>query len=270
MAVRDNGDIQVIARCAHILRQLEPGSRLRLGPLAAELGVGRSTLHRYLTSMANADLLERVGDGEYSPGPLLAQLGTMALNSLHVIEAAGPAMRQLCEATQETVVLSVWGGLGPVVTKVETPDKLIQVLVRVGSQLPIDAAQMRLYLAFLNDKRVVEKILSLVPDRRAELERSMEKGARDGLIIVGGYVEGLRTVTVPVLDARGIAASMAIVGTEAAVPADPRAGLPRELAKAAEELSRQLGFTGQYPGSVMDQYSVALPESQYERNNHNV
>lgn len=253
MVDRDNGDIQVIARCAHILRQLQPGSRLRLGPLAAELGVGRSTLHRYLTSMANADLLERVGDGEYSPGTLLAQLGTMALNSLHVIEAAGPAMRQLCEATQETVVLSVWGGLGPVVTRVETPDKLIQVLVRVGSQLPIDAAQMRLFLAFLNDKRVVEKILGLVPDRRVELEQSIDDAARDGLVAVGGFIDGLRTVAVPVLDARGIAASLAIVGTEAAVPEDPCARLPRAMVKTAEELSRQLGFTAQYPGSTIDQ-----------------
>ena len=73
VAEKDKGDIQVVARCAHTLRQLEPGSRLRLGPLAAELGAGRSTLHRYLTSMANADLLERVGDGEYSLGPLLAR-----------------------------------------------------------------------------------------------------------------------------------------------------------------------------------------------------
>ena len=56
---------QVPARLV-VLRQLEPGTaRLKLGPTATELGMGRSTLHRYLTSMANADLLQRVGDGEY-------------------------------------------------------------------------------------------------------------------------------------------------------------------------------------------------------------
>ncbi|MET7399344.1 IclR family transcriptional regulator [Dactylosporangium sp. NPDC005572] len=252
MNERENGDIQVIARCAQILRQFEPGSRLRLGPLASELGVGRSTLHRYLASMVNADFLERVGEGEYTLGPLLAQLGTMALNSLHVIEAAGPTMRDLCQQTQETVVLSVWGGLGPVVTRVETPDKLIQVLVRIGSQLPIDAAQTRLFLAFLRDRRTVEKILLLVPDRRAELERGMESARREGVVIVSGYVLGLRTAAVPVLDARGIAASMAIVGTEAAIPDDTSAGLVQGLRRAAEELSRKLGFSGDYPGSMQE------------------
>lgn len=257
MAVKDNGDIQVVARCAHILRQLEPGSRLRLGPLAAELEVGRSTLHRYLTSMANADLLKRVGDGQYELGPLLALLGAKALNSLHVVEAAGPVMRQLRDFVQETVVLSIWGGLGPVVTKVETPDKLIQVLVRVGSQLPIDAAQMRVFLAFLDDKRAVERILSLVPDRRAELERSIGDARRDGVVVVDGFIEGVRTVAVPVLDGRGISASLAIVGTEASVPADLKAGLPRALARSAEELSRRLGFTGDYPASIVNRRVVA-------------
>jgi DNA-binding IclR family transcriptional regulator len=248
MADRENSDIQVILRCAQILRQFEPGSRLKLGPLASELGVGRSTMHRYLTSMANADLLERVNDSEYALGPLLTQLGTIALNSLHVVEAAAPIMRRLCEETQETVVLSVWGGLGPVVTRVETADKLIQVLVRVGSQLPLDAAQTQLFLAFLDDKRTAERLLALVPDRRDELKSRVEQ-ARRGVVIFSGYIEGLRTVAVPILDGRGIAASLAIIGTEAAIPEDPEAGLVRALRREGEHLSRQIGFTGVFPGT---------------------
>lgn len=248
MADRESGDIQVIARTAQILRQFEPGARLRLAPLAAELGMGRSTLHRYLTSMANADLLERVGDSEYSLGPLLTQLGTIALNSLHVVEAAVPAMRRLCAELQETVVLSVWGGLGPVVTRVETPDKLIQVLVRVGSALPIDAAQTRLFLAFMDDRRSAERLLALVPDRRQELDQSVASARRDGLVVVGGYVPGLRTAAAPVLDSRGITASLAVIGTEAAIPADVSSLTAQGLRRAAEELSRQLGYTGAFPG----------------------
>lgn len=252
MAEREGGgDIQVIARCAHILRQLEPGCRLRLTPLAAELGIGRSTLHRYLSSMANVDLLERVGEGEYAPGPLLAQLGTMALNSLHVVETAGPAMRQLRDAVQESVVLSVWGGIGPVVTKVETPDKLIQVFVRVGSQLPIDAAQTRLFLAFLSDRQRVQRVLSLVPDRRPDLEQQIAAAVHDGIAIVSRIVEGMRAVAVPVLDSRGIIASLAVVGTVAAVPDDPQSGIARALIETGQSLSRQQGYTAAYPAAAL-------------------
>ncbi|NMR21353.1 IclR family transcriptional regulator [Cellulomonas fimi] len=249
---RENGaDIQVISRCAHILRQLEPGSRLRLGPLAAELGIGRSSLHRYLSSMANVDLLERVGDGEYAPGPLLAQLGTMALSSMHVLDQAGPAMRQLSDAVHESVVLSVWGGVGPVVTRVETADKLVQVLVRVGSQLPIDAAQTLVFLAFLDDRRVVDRLLSLVPDRRAELEKDIAQVAQDGVVIVSRIVEGLRTIAVPVFDSRRITASLAVIGTTAALPDDVRGGVAHALIETAAGLSDQLGFAGPHPAAAL-------------------
>ena len=238
-----NGDIQVIGRVAHILRCLEPGQPgLRANSLASELGVGRSTMHRYLTSMANVDLLERVGDGEYRPGPLLAQLGTMALTSLHVVEDAGPVMRRLCESVQETVVLSVWGGFGPVVARVEIPDKLTQILIRVGSQLPLDAAQTRVFLAFLKDHKVVDRLLALVPDRREELEQAIATAAREGIVIMSRVVEGMRTLAVPVLDARGeIVASLAVIGTTAAVPDDPQSGIAQALAESARSLTDQLG-----------------------------
>jgi DNA-binding IclR family transcriptional regulator len=251
MTKRDtSGDIQVIAKCAQILRQLEPGTaRLKLGPTAAELGMGRSTLHRYLTSMANADLLQRVGDGEYVAGPLLAQLGTIALHSMQVLESAELAMRELCDEVQETVVLSVWGGLGPVVARVEAPNKLIQVMVRTGSQLPIDAAQTRIFMAYLRDRRTVERLLAMVPDQRERLESDLA-GAREAGVVVGSrIVEGLRTVAVPVLDSGEIVAALAVIGTTSAIPEDASGGLAKAVITAGERLSRQLGFTDDYPAN---------------------
>jgi DNA-binding IclR family transcriptional regulator len=247
MAERENGDIQVIARCAQILRAIEPGSRLRLSALASDLGMGRSTAHRYLTSMSNAGLLQRVGEGEYTLGPLLVELGTMALNDLHVVEVAGATMQQLTEEAGETVVMSVWGGFGPVVTRTATPDKLIQVGVRVGSRLPLDAAQTMVFLAFLEDRRSVENVLTMVPERRQDIEASMTETRQLGLAISNGFIAGLRTIAVPVLDSRGISATLAIVGTTSAVPADPHAGMAQALARAGEALSRHLGFIGDYP-----------------------
>lgn len=248
MVDREGADIQVIARCAQILRQLEPGSRLKLAPLAKELGIGRSTLHRYLNSMVNADLIERVGEGEYAPGPLLAQLGTMALNSLHVVEAAGVAMQDLAAEVGHTVVLSVWGGLAPVVTRVEFPDQLIQVLVRVGSSLPLNAAQTRVFLAFLQDTRTVERLLALVPERRVEIETDMARAQTEGFVVFSGSVVGLSTIAVPVFNARGIAATLAIIGTDPSVLGPDQAVLAGRLGEVAHEVSRQLGFDGDYPG----------------------
>lgn len=246
-----SGDIQVIAKCAQILRQLEPGTaRLKLGPTATELGMGRSTLHRYLTSMANADLLQRVGDGEYVAGPLLAQLGTIALHSMQVLESAEQAMRELCDEVQETVVLSLWGGLGPVVARVEAPNKLIQVMVRTGSQLPMDAAQTRIFLAYLRDRRVVERLLAMVPDQRERLEAELAETQESGVVVVNRIVEGLRTIAVPVFDAGDVVAALAVLGTTSAIPDDPTGGLAAAVVRSGESLSRQLGFQGDYPATL--------------------
>jgi len=246
-----SGDIQVIAKCAQILRQLEPGTaRLKLGPTATELGMGRSTLHRYLTSMANADLLQRVGDGEYVAGPLLAQLGTIALHSMQVLESAEQAMRELCDEVQETVVLSVWGGLGPVVARVEAPNKLIQVMVRTGSQLPIDAAQTRIFMAYLRDRRMVERLLAMVPDQRDQLEAEVAQTQKDGVVVVNRIVEGLRTLAVPVFDSGNVVAALAVIGTTSSIPEEPVGGLADAVMRAGERLSRQLGFQDEYPSSA--------------------
>lgn len=252
MPERDtSGDIQVIAKCAQILRQLEPGTaRLKLGPTALELGMGRSTLHRYLTSMANADLLQRVGDGEYVAGPLLAQLGTIALHSMQVLESAEQAMRELCDEVQETVVLSVWGGLGPVVARVEAPNKLIQVMVRTGSQLPIDAAQTRIFMAYLHDRRMVERLLAMVPDQRERIEAEVAQTQQDGVVVVNRIVEGLRTLAVPVFDSGNVVAALAVIGTTSSIPEEPAGGLAEAVIRSGERLSRQLGFHDDYPAAA--------------------
>jgi len=73
------GDIQVIARSAQLLRLFSTTQRsLRVSDVGPESGLQRTTVHRYLSSMANAGLLERDNDGGYRLGPLLVQLGTVA------------------------------------------------------------------------------------------------------------------------------------------------------------------------------------------------
>jgi len=112
------GDIQVIARCAQLLRLFSTSQRsLRVSDVGAEIGLQRTTVHRYLSSMANAGFLERDSEGFYSLGPLLVQLGTVALRGLRVLEIGGPCLQQLADEADETAVIAVWGGLGPVAVR---------------------------------------------------------------------------------------------------------------------------------------------------------
>ena len=104
--------IQVIGRCEDIFRLFTPTRlTIRLSDLEQELGMQRSTAHRYLTSLGATGFLERVEEG-YAPGPLMTSVGTLALDSQRILDIADPYMRRLTSEIHETCVLSLWGGVG--------------------------------------------------------------------------------------------------------------------------------------------------------------
>jgi DNA-binding IclR family transcriptional regulator len=55
-------------------------------------------------------------------------------------------------------------------------------------------------------------------------------------------VEGIRAIAAPVFQDRQLAAAMALVGTTAAIPEDPRSTLAGLLLEATDLLSAELGF----------------------------
>lgn len=249
-----SGDIQVIARLAQVLRQFGPNtSTLRLATLAEELGMQRPTLHRYLASMVSAGLLERDEEATYTLGPLLVQLGTTALSGLHVIEAAEPTMRGLAKEHGETVVLGVWGGTSVVVARVvEAPDKLVQVVVRSASVLPIDAAQTQVFLAYSADPQLAPRALALLDDvSRQKVAAQVEVVRETGISVWSNIAAGIRAMAVPVFSGASnrLVASLAFVGTTEAIPENRRSTTARALAEAGASITAQLGGLPDYPAT---------------------
>ena len=72
-------DIQAVTRAAQVLALFDTKrSELTVAAVAKELGMNRTTAHRYLTSMEHAGLLVRNGNG-YEAGPLVIQVGGVVL-----------------------------------------------------------------------------------------------------------------------------------------------------------------------------------------------
>jgi DNA-binding IclR family transcriptional regulator len=245
------GDIQVVDRCAQVLRLFSSQQRsLRVAEVAVELGLQRSTVHRYMSSLTKAGFLERDADGLFRLGPLLVQLGTVALRGLRVLEIADPYAQTLANEAGETVVLAVWGGLGPVVARVhESADRLVNISVRIGSPLPIEAAQSQVFLAFLGDPSVQQRLVSRLPEiRQRELRDQLETVRRDGFIVSSEVVQGVRALAAPIFEGSGeICATVAVIGTVSGISDPPPSGLVLAILSVAERLSRELGFAGRLP-----------------------
>jgi DNA-binding IclR family transcriptional regulator len=237
--------IQAVSRSGQILRLFSLEQRtLRVAEAAARLNLQRPTVHRYMASLATEGLLEREADGSYRIGPVLRQLGMTAVGGLDVVKIAGPYMQRLVAEAGETTVLSLWGGHGPVVARVqEDTTRLVHVSVRIGSALPLDSAQGQAFLGHLPDRTLVARLLGqLSALQRQHLERQVEAGRRTGVAVNSRVVEGIRALAAPVFDQDAlICATLAVVGTVAAIPDDPTSGIAQALVQTARELSLQLG-----------------------------
>lgn len=255
-AEENAGDIQVIGRAAQMMRLITPQQPvLRVSTVTEELGLGRTTVLRYLNSLTSAGFLERA-DGGYTLGPLQRQLGTLALHSMRVLDVADPELRDLAAASGVTVVLSVWGGLGPVVVRcIEPPDMVTAISVRVGGTLGIDSAQALVFQAFLPEREYLDKLLTQLPMAQQQSLRSQIDQVRsDGYASNQQVAQGVLATAVPIMDGHGrITASAALVGTIHALAEDQRAGQNRALRQTARRISAALGCHDAMPFDGIDQ-----------------
>lgn len=237
-------NIQVIDRLARVLELFAAhGREMKVREVATELHLRRSTAHRYLASLSHAGLLRTEGDGLYTLGALLIQLGAAAVGGVQIVQLAENYLSQLAEEAQETAVLSLWSGDCPVVVRVREPQsKLVQLHIRLGAILPLDSAQGHLFLAFHPDRQRIRQILSHFPEsQRREMERGIGDARKHGVFVNSRVAEGIRAVAAPVFDHEVIAGTIAFVGTLSSIPAEPNSGLVEALKNAAQKLSCNLG-----------------------------
>lgn len=240
------GSIQSIDRCGQILRFVARSGSARAANIASDLGIQRSTAHRYLSSMEEAGMLRRDQAGAYIAGPLLAQLGVQSMRRSRVVEESMPYMDSLTRETRQTTVLTIWSGRGPVVARVqEVDDLLVHVSVREGADLSIDSSHGYLFAAYLADDNGLRRALAEASagERRAVEENTASARALD-FAEHSMNVRGVRAIAAPVFFADGsIAAVLAIVGTTDGVPSGADSPFATSLTAAAHGISTRLGFS---------------------------
>jgi DNA-binding IclR family transcriptional regulator len=234
-----SGDLQVVARVVQLLRLLAASETIDLVSAAEELGVGKSTAHRYLASMENHGLLQRRDRNHYEFGVLLAELGTMALSRLGVIDLAGPVMEEISVNMRHTVVLSVWNGHSPVVAQVrEDSSRTAHVSIKVGSLLGPDAAQTVVYWA--HRTRSYYRFREGAPPVNAT-EAELEEARRTGIVVRVSHANGVSAVATPVLDPSGrLIATLAVVGIAQFVPEEIDSPVARALLRGADRITRRM------------------------------
>ncbi|MEW2544395.1 helix-turn-helix domain-containing protein [Streptomyces sp. NPDC047002] len=248
----DQADIQAVSRVSQILSLFDTATpEVTAAGVAERLGLNRTTAYRYCTSLVAAGLLERGREGGYVPGGLLLQLGAHAIGHRRVLNLAPHHMQALSRATRSSVVLSLWGLTGPVVSRVEEDiSSVVIVSVRVGSHLPLDTAQSKIFLAYHADQLSMERLMANLPGAaREELRAAVERVRAVGHCSAMS-TPGVVAAAAPVFDEYGICASIAVVGPDNTLSMSDDAPELRAITDTARELTHELG--GHYRPDDLD------------------
>ncbi|MGA8363560.1 MAG: IclR family transcriptional regulator [Solirubrobacteraceae bacterium] len=229
-----------------------------IADIADELGMSRSTTHRYVTTLLALGYLEQGRSRKYRLGLRVTDLGMSALNATGLRENVHPFLEELRERTGYTIGLAVLDG-----TEILYVDRArswrraereTDLGLYPGSRMPAYSTAMgKVLLAYLPDVVQRDLIAQLKLERnspstitskqalRAELERIVE----DGYAVNDQELRpSLQAIAVPVRDeSREVVAAVGIAASPEAISlAELTDALGPHLISTAARISSRLGY----------------------------
>src|SRR5712691_10227290 len=128
---------------------------LGVSDLSREVGLSRSTTHRYVATLAALGYLQQdSATKKYRLGPRVLDLGFSAINSMELREVAAPHLRELSDETGYTVNLAILDGTDIVYVErcrsSRRGQREIDLNLHVGARLPAYCTSLgKVLLAFL-------------------------------------------------------------------------------------------------------------------------
>jgi len=211
---RHSDFIQSLESGLAVLRAFGPErSALTLSDVARITGLTRAAARRFLLTLVELGYVHHY-DRLFSLTPRVLELGNSYLSGLGLTDIAVPHMQELVASVQEASSIAVLDDTD-IVYVVRVPTKRIMtVSITVGTRYPAYSTSMgRVLLAALSssaldaylDKVVLEPLTPRTITDKARLRQVIVETRTRGYCMVDQELEeGLRSVAVPIADARGL------------------------------------------------------------------
>jgi IclR family pca regulon transcriptional regulator len=231
---------------------------LGIADIADELGMSRSTTHRYVITLLALGYLEQGASRKYRLGLRVTDLGMSALNSTGLREHAHPYLEELRQRTSYTVSLAVLDG--PEILYIDRVRSFrrgqgqVNGDVTTGSRLPAHSTAMgKLLLANLPEADQRELIASMKLTKSAPNTISGKKALRDELdeVLDANFAvddeelaRDLYSIAAPVRnDRRDVVAAVDIAAPSAMISLGELVdALGPHLISTADRISARLGY----------------------------
>ncbi|MEX2536954.1 MAG: IclR family transcriptional regulator [Trueperaceae bacterium] len=217
------------------------------------LDIGKSTAHRFLTTLENTGLVRRTADdGRYYLGLVALRIGVAASNQLELRKSVRPFLTSLAQRTGETSNLVVLDGTRPVfIDNIESSNNL-RIYSRIGRHTsPYATSSGKALLAYQAPAYLEQVLVSEGFERRTENSivlrddflAELETVRKQGYAVDDEEGElGARCVGAPILNGSGVAlAAISISGPSARVSKERVPELAQIVMEVAQQVQRALG-----------------------------
>jgi len=259
-AVEDT--VRSVERAIRILIALgQDDGGLALKDLASQAELPKATALRLLRTLSVNGLVRQDGaTSRYHLGPAILTLAFSLLNGMELRQAALPHMRDLRDATGETVILAILDDEDLVQVERVESQQTLRTSTSIGKRVPAHCSSLGKALLAYSDPSVVDHILgasaltrythATVTDPK-QLRSELAQVRRSGVAYGDReYHEHIRGVSSPVFDASGAAvAAICVSGPTQRMPPSRMRALEQPVKQAAETISGELGWRANGPGS---------------------
>lgn len=252
---RAHSTLSSVRNAARLLKEFSKGNReLGVTELSRRLGIGKSTAHRLVNTLAEERLLEQDPDtGAYRLGLAMYELGTAVHWQTDIHEACTPVIEQLRNATKETVQVAVLDGREVVYVERRESPQTLRLFGRVGHRNDAYCTSTgKLLLACLPPEQLdrtlrgwrlapkTPRTITKVEDLRREIGIIQNQGWAQN---VGEAEIGVGSVAAPIRNGLGeVVAAVSIAGPLQRLGGESLRRFARPCIDAGIAISRRLGY----------------------------
>lgn len=249
---------KAVVKTMNILESLSHRESVGVTELSHSLGMHKSTVYRFLSSLRELGYVRQDGETErYTLTLKLFEIGSTVLDRLELWREAYPVIKDAAELTKETLHLAVLDGIKLVyLGKIESTQALrVSMMSRVGQNAPTYCTGVgKVLIAYLQPARLEEVLQQERLDRytkntitsKSALKKELRAIREQGYAIDDEEHElGVRCIAAPIRDNAGNVCAACSISMPSVRLTDDVLPRYRDIVlQAASDISGRLGYNG--------------------------